>query len=206
MKSYDDMNYMEMDVIREVGSIGTGNAASALSSLLGTEVRMVLPQVTVQDFNTALNTVGNPESIVAAVMVKMSQEINGIMLFILKLDLINDIIGRLLAHQIEDYAKLDNMDISAVNEVGNIMISSFVNALSGLADVEVSLSVPEIAVNMLGGILSVPMAELGYQTDKLMMIRGKFIIEGKELDSDLLMLPDVESLNYLMTKLVNNNG
>ena len=86
------------------------------------------------------------------------------------------------------------------------MISSFVNALSGLADVEVSLSVPEIAVNMLGGILSVPMAELGYQTDKLMMIRGKFIIEGKELDSDLLMLPDVESLNYLMKKLVNNNG
>ena len=50
------------------------------------------------------------------------------------------------------------------------------------------------------------MAELGYQTDKLMMIRGKFIIEGKELDSDLLMLPDVESLNYLMKKLVNNNG
>ena len=100
MKSYDDMNYMEMDVIREVGSIGTGNAASALSSLLGTQVRMVLPQVTVQDFNTALNTVGNPESIVAAVMVKMSQEINGIMLFILKLDLINDIIGRLLDHQI----------------------------------------------------------------------------------------------------------
>ena len=206
MKSYDDMNYMEMDVIREVGSIGTGNAASALSSLLGTQVRMVLPQVTVQDFNTALNTVGNPESIVAAVMVKMSQEINGIMLFILKLDLINDIIGRLLDHQIEDYTMLGEMAISAVNEVGNIMISSFVNALSGLADVEVSLSVPEIAVNMLGGILSVPMAELGYQTDKLMMIRGKFIIEGKELDSDLLMLPDVESLNYLMKKLVNNNG
>ena len=206
MKSYDDMNYMEMDVIREVGSIGTGNAASALSSLLGTQVRMVLPQVTVQDFNTALNTVGNPESIVAAVMVKMSQEINGIMLFILKLDLINDIIGRLLDHQIEDYTMLGEMDISAVNEVGNIMISSFVNALSGLADVEVSLSVPEIAVNMLGGILSVPMAELGYQTDMLMMIRGKFIIEGKELDSDLLMLPDVESLNYLMKKLVNNNG
>ena len=206
MKSYDDMNYMEMDVIREVGSIGTGNAASALSSLLGTQVRMVLPQVTVQDFNTALNTVGNPESIVAAVMVKMSQEINGIMLFILKLDLINDISGRLLDHQIEDHTMLGEMDISAVNEVGNIMISSFVNALSGLADVEVSLSVPEIAVNMLGGILSVPMAELGYQTDKLMMIRGKFIIEGKELDSDLLMLPDVESLNYLMKKLVNNNG
>lgn len=43
MNSYDDMNYMEMDVIKEVGSIGTGNAASALSGMLGTRVRMVLP-------------------------------------------------------------------------------------------------------------------------------------------------------------------
>ena len=51
MNSYDDMNYMEMDVIKEVGSIGTGNAASALSGMLGTRVRMVLPQVSVLDFN-----------------------------------------------------------------------------------------------------------------------------------------------------------
>lgn len=206
MNSYDDMNYMEMDVIKEVGSIGTGNAASALSGLVGAQVRMVLPQVSVLDFNEALNAIGNPETIVAAVIVKMSREINGIMLFVLKPDLINDIIGRLLNHQIDDYSQLNDMDISAINEVGNIMISSYVNALSTLAGVEIDLSVPEIAVNMLGGILSVPMAEFGYETDKLMMIRGKFIIDEKTLDSDLLMLPDIDSLNYLMKKLVNNNG
>lgn len=206
MNSYDDMNYMEMDVIKEVGSIGTGNAASALSSLLGTQVRMVLPQVTVLDFNGALSAIGNPESIVAAVMVNMSDGIDGIMLFILKPDLTGDIIERLLHREFTDYSQLSQMDISALNEVGNIMISSYVNALSTLAGVDVSLSVPEIAVNMLGGILSVPMAEFGYQTDKLMMIRGKFVIDDKELDSDLLMLPDIASLNYLMKKLVNNNG
>ena len=206
MNSYDDMNYMEMDVIKEVGSIGTGNAASALSGMLGTRVRMVLPQVSVLDFNEALNAIGNPETIVAAVMAQMSLEINGIMLFILKPDLVNDIVGRLLGHHIDDYSQLDQMDISALNEVGNIMISSYVNALSGLAGVDVVLSVPEISVNMLGGILSVPMIEFGYQTDKLMIIRGKFIIDEKELDSDLLMLPDIVSLNYLMKKLVHNNG
>lgn len=206
MNSYDDMNYMEMDVIKEVGSIGTGNAASALSSLLGAPVRMLLPQVSVLDFNDAISEIGNPETIVAAVMVKMSEEISGIMLFILKPDLVNDIIGRLLNHQIDDYLQLDQMDISALNEVGNIMISSYVNALSTLAGVNITLSVPEIAVNMVGGIMSVPMVEFGYQTDKLMMIRGKFIIDEKVLDSDLLMLPDITSLNYLMKKLVNYNG
>ena len=206
MNSYDDMNSLEQDVIREIGSIGTGNAASALSSLLGTQVRMGVPTVSVQDFNDALDAIGNPESIVAAVMVGMKGDVSGIMLFILKPDLINNILGILLDRHIDDYAQLTEMDVSAVNEVGNIMISSYVNALSTLAGVDISLSVPEIAVNMLGGILSVPMAELGYHTDKLMMIRGKFIIQEQVLDSDLLMLPDIESLNYLMKKLVQSNG
>ncbi len=206
MNSYDDMNSMEQDVIREVGSIGTGNAASALSGLLGTEVRMMLPTVSVLDFNDAMNAIGNPETIVAAVLVGMKGDVSGIMLFILKMDLINDILGILLGNHIEQYEQLSEMDVSALNEVGNIMISSYVNALSTLAGVDIGLSVPEIAVNMLGGIMSVPMAELGYQTDKLMMIRGKFVLQGDTLDSDLLMLPDIDSLNYLMKKLVQSNG
>ncbi len=202
MHSYSDMNSMEQDVIREVGSIGTGNAASALSGLLGTQVRMGVPTVRVQEFNDAMLAVGNPESIVAAVLVQMSGEVNGIMLFVLNDELVNDILEMLLGRHINNYSELTEMDVSALNEVGNIMISSYVNAMCTLAGVEIHLSVPEIAVNMLGGIMSVPMAEFGYQTDQLLMIRGKFIIREKELDSDLLMLPDIDSLNHLMQKLV----
>ena len=62
-----------------------------------------------------------------------------------------------------------------------------------------------IAVNMLGGILSVPMAELGYETDQLMLINGKLILNNEKHDSTILMLPDLESLNKLMNKLVGEN-
>ena len=82
------------------------------------------------------------------------------------------------------------------------MISSYTNAISTLAGVEIDLSVPAIAVNMLGGILSVPMAEIGYETDKLLMINGTLIVQVEEHDSTILMLPDIESLNKLMNKLV----
>ena len=73
--------------------------------------------------------------------------------------------------------------------------------MSGLTGVSIKLSIPSIAINMLGGILSVPMVEFGYETDKLMMINGKFIVDDKVLDSNLLMMPDIQSLNYLMQKL-----
>ena len=199
--NYEDMNTMELDVIKEIGSIGTGNAATALSQVLKKTTKMSLPAVYVLGYNEAIEMVGSPEEIVAAVLVKMSGEINGIMLFILKIDFINAVLDSVLSKDIDDYMDLTELEKSALEEIGNIIISSYVNAMSGLTGVSIKLSIPSIAINMLGGILSVPMVEFGYETDKLMMINGKFIVDDKVLDSNLLMMPDIQSLNYLMQKL-----
>jgi len=200
------MSGLGLDLIREIGSIGTGNSATALSSMLGKTVRMTLPDVQILDYNDAISFLGDPEEIVAAILVKMSGEINGLMLFVLKLDFINQVLSSLMQEEIEDYYQLNVLETSALEEVGNIIISSYVNAISSLSDVSISLSVPDTAINMLGGILSVPMVEFGYQTDKMMMISGQFIIGGKVLHSDLLMMPEIQSLNFLMEKLGIING
>lgn len=199
--NYEDMNALELDVIKEIGSIGTGNAATALSQVLKKTTKMTLPAVYVLGYNEAIEMVGSPEEIVAAVLVKMSGEINGIMLFILKMDFINAVLDSVLSKDIDNYMELTELEKSALEEIGNIIISSYVSAMSGLTGVAIKLSIPSIAINMLGGILSVPMAEFGYETDKLMMINGKFIVDDKVLDSNLLMMPDIQSLNYLMQKL-----
>ncbi len=203
---YDEMNGLGLDLIREIGSIGTGNAATALSSMLGKTVRMTLPDVQILGYNEAIKFLGDPEEIVAAILVKMTGEINGLMLFILKLDFINEVLTSVMQEKIEDYYQLNVLETSALEEIGNIIISSYVNAMSTLSDVTINLSVPGIAVNMLGGILSVPMVEFGYQTDKMMMISGQFVIGGKVLHSDLLMMPEIQSLNFLMDKLGITNG
>lgn len=203
---YDEMNGLGLDLIREIGSIGTGNAATALSSMLNKTVRMTLPDVQILGYNEAIKFLGDPEEIVAAILVKMTGEINGLMLFILKMDFINEVLSSVMQEQIEDYYQLNVLETSALEEIGNIIISSYVNAMSTLSEVTINLSVPDIAVNMLGGILSVPMVEFGYQTDKMMMISGQFVIGGKVLHSDLLMMPDIMSLNFLMEKLGIING
>lgn len=203
---YDEMNGLGLDLIREIGSIGTGNAATALSAMLEKTVRMTLPDVQILGYNEAIKYLGDPEEIVAAVLVKMTGEINGLMLFILKLDFINEVLISVMERKIDDYYQLNVLEISALEEIGNIIISSYVNAMSTLSEVTINLSVPDIAVNMLGGILSVPMVEFGYQTDKMMMISGQFVIGGKVLHSDLLMMPDIQSLNFLMEKLGITNG
>lgn len=90
---------------------------------------------------------------------------------------------------------------SALVEVGNIIICSYINAFSQLVNVEVELSVPSATINMLGGILMVPIAEYGYETDKLMYCNADFVIGGKALSDWLLMLPDIRSLNDILERL-----
>lgn len=202
IKSYDEMDGIALDVIREIGSIGTGNAATALSSLVGEQIKMTVPEIEIKEFNDAISLLGGPEDIVAAILVQISGEAKGTMLFLLRMEFVNAVLKRIMGKEITDFLQLHEMEVSVLTEVGNIMLSSYAGAISTLANMEIRLSVPAIAVNMLGGILSVPMAEMGYETDKLMLINGKLILNNENHDSTILMLPDIESLNKLMNKLV----
>ena len=165
IKRYEDMDLQALDVMREIGSIGTSHAATALSKLLQKEVRISIPSVNILGYNDAMNRIGDAEELVAAAL------------------------------------DMDEMARSALVEVGNIIICSYINAFSQLVNVEVELSVPSATINMLGGILMVPIAEYGYETDKLMYCNADFVIGGKALSDWLLMLPDIRSLNDILERL-----
>lgn len=206
MKTYEQLNSLELDTLREIGSIGTGNAATALSSLLGEEVRITTPEVRIMGYNEAIEWIGGPEEITAGVLVKLGGQINGIMLSVQKLEFVNLVLETMLHKTVEDYSQLEIMEASALVEVGNIMISTFINALSGLSGVSVSLTVPCFAVDMQGAILTVPMAEYGGQSDHIMTIGGTFICDNRQMPCRLLLSPDIRSLNFLLRKLGVSSG
>ena len=201
IKNYDELTSLEIDTLREIGSIGTGNAASALSSMLNRSIRITLPEVRIMGYNEAIEWIGGPEAITAGVLVGIGGQINGIMLAVQDLDFINLVLNSTLEETIQDYDELGELERSALVEIGNIMISTFINALSGLADVKIELTVPSLTVDMQGAILTVPMAAYGGQTDYLMTIGGNFIADGKEVPCRLLLSPDIRSLNFLLRKL-----
>ena len=201
IKRYEDMDLQALDVMREIGSIGTSHAATALSKLLQKEVRISIPSVNILGYNDAMNRIGDAEELVAAALVKMSGDIEGLMLFLFDLDFANEVLEKLLGSRYKSFLDMDEMARSALVEVGNIIICSYINAFSQLVNVEVELSVPSATINMLGGILMVPIAEYGYETDKLMYCNADFVIGGKALSDWLLMLPDIRSLNDILERL-----
>ena len=201
IKNLDELTSMEIDTLREIGSIGTGNAATALGQLLGREVRITLPEVRIMGYNEAIEWIGGPEAVTAGVLVGMGGQMSGIMLSVQQMGFINLVLESMLSESISDYMELNELRQSALIEVGNIMISTFINALSGLADVHIKVTVPAFAVDMQGAILTVPMAEYGGMSDYLMAIGGNFVCDGKEVPCHLLLSPDLRSLDFLLRKL-----
>ena len=179
IKNYSDLNSLELDTLKEIGSIGTGNAATALSSLIGQQVRIEMPEVRIMGYNEAIEWIGGPEEITAGVLVKMSGQVTGIMLSVQQLEFVNLVLESRLGKGVEDYSGLHEMECSALIEVGNIMISTFINALSSLAGIDIELTVPAFTVDMQGAIMTVPMAEYGGQSDYIMTIGGNFVRNGK---------------------------
>ena len=206
IKNYNDLNSLELDTLKEVGSIGAGNAATALSDLIGQEVRIKMPEVRIMGYNEAIEWIGGPEEITAGVLVKISGQINGIMLNVQQLDFVNLALESMLGKNVADYQELQEMEGSALIEVGNIMISTFINALSSLADIKINLTVPAFTVDMQGAIMAVPMAEYGGQSDYLMTIGGHFVCKEKDIPCRLLLSPDINSLNVLLRKLGVHSG
>jgi len=201
LKSYDELNFLELDALTEVGSIGTGNAATSLSDLIGKPVRIRQPEVRIMEYNEAIEWIGGPEPITAGVLVGMSGQLSGIMLSVQQLEFVNLVLESMMDTRINDYSELDEFGRSALTEVGNIMISTFINALSGLTDLEIDLTVPGFTVDMQGAIMTVPMAEYGGQSNYIMTIGGTFICNGKEIPCRLLLSPDIRSLNFLLRRL-----
>ncbi len=206
IKNYNELTSLEIDTLREIGSIGTGTAATALSEMLQRKISITLPEVRIMEYNEAIDWIGGPEVITAGVLVRISGEMNGIMLSVQPLEFVNLVLQSMLDEEIHNYGELNDLERSALVEIGNIMISTFINALSELAGITMELTTPGLAVDMQGAILTVPMAEFGGQTDYLMTVGGNFVCDDKQVPCRLLMSPDVRSLNYLLRKLGVTDG
>lgn len=201
IKSFDQLTSMELDTLREIGNIGTGNAATALGELLNREVRITMAEVRIMEYNEAIDWIGGPEVVTAGVLVGMGGHMSGVVLSVQQLEFINLVLEAILGTRVGDYSELDEMHQSALIEVGNILMSTFINALSGLSGISVNLTVPAFTVDMQGAILTVPMAMYGGTSDYLMTIGGDFVCDNKRVPCHLLLSPDVRSLNFLLAKL-----
>jgi len=205
LKNYDELNEIQMDVLREIGNIGSGNAASALSSMLARVVNIEVPVVKILDYAEVMEQMGGPETMIVGLLLSLEGDVSGMIMFLLHQDFahmaINTLIGEDILGEDTNFAELDEMGFSAIQEVANIMAGSYVNAISAMTDLFINITPPDLAIDMLGAILSVPAIHYANISDKIIFIEDKFSSDDVHAPSHILLIPDMDSLEKIMTKL-----
>ena len=200
-RDLDDLNDMHLDVLKEIGNIGSGNAASALSAMLAKPINIAVPKISILDYNTVVDSLGGPENLLVSLLFSMTDDVQGMMIFLLQKDFAHMLLNTLLGCELNSFSDMGEMELSALKEVGNIMAASYVNAISTLADLRMNISVPDICIDMAGSILSVPAIHYANISDKIIFINDEFNAEGQNASSQVLMIPDMESLEKIMKNL-----
>ena len=199
---YTQMNELHVDVLREIANIGTGNAASSLASMLQRPIDIQVPQVSFLDYGTVSEKLGGPESMLVGLMLTMERDVEGMLMFLLREEFAHMVLNNLLGQSFVDFSEVDEMGMSAMMEIGNIMASSYVNAISEMTGLVIEISPPSIAIDMVGSMLSVPAIHFANISDKVIYIEDEFSgKKGTNETSNILMIPNEDSLERILEKL-----
>lgn len=196
----EELSEKELDALREVGNIGAGNAATSLSQILGNKIDMTVPRARVLEFDEVPELLGGQENVVVGVYLRVFGDIQGNIMFLLPTDSAERLIEMLMGGMDED-GLAGEVAQSAIMEVGNILTSSYLNALSSFSGLTVVPSTPSLAYDMAGAILSTILIELSEVSDYALLIETEFIGDGKTIDGNFFMLPDLDSLHILLKSI-----
>ncbi len=195
----ETMSQEYYDVLKELGNIGAGNATTALAQMLQCKVDMSVPQVRLLEFQDVATLMGGEEQIMAGIYLGVDGDITGSIMFLLEKDSARHLVSKLMGMNLEG-GDFSEMEMSALQEVGNIITGSYLNSLSSLTGLCIYPTIPSLAIDMAGAILSVPAIEFGTLGDKILLIQTQFFDEI-QLDGYFILIPDLESYGKILSSL-----
>lgn len=195
------LNAFHLDVLKEVGNIGAGNAATALAKLMNKKVDMKVPQVSIMGFSEVSEILGGAENPVVGILLGVLEDVKGFILFVLEEDAARMLVNILMGKDANEEIEYDEITVSALKEVGNILTGSYLSALSTLTGLRIKPDVPDLAIDMAGAIISVPAIELGKTMDMVLYIKTEFVQGKDRVIGDFFLVPDKESYVRLLKSL-----
>ena len=195
------LSALQLDALREIGNVGAGNSATALSQIINRKIDMTVPQVAIMPLNDVPDVVGGPDAMVAGVYLRVFGPAPISILFLLPRESAFYLVDMLMGREQGSTKSLISMDESALMEIGNILAGAYLNALSYFTNLTLLPSIPALAMDMAGAILSVILAQLGQMGDHALVIETEFTTDNDGVKGHFFLIPDPGSLNTIMTAI-----
>jgi chemotaxis protein CheC len=194
-----DLGAIQIDALREVSNMGAGHAATALSQMTNTRIMINVPRLQVTPLEDVPDIMGNPEEVVAAVLMHMLGDLTGRTLLIFPRNSAMRLAEILLHRQPGSAHVFGELEQSAIKEAGNILSAAYMNALSDFMGLMLLPSVPSLVIDLCGAVLTTAYTNFGHERDYVFCIQTEFVMEGDEVvQGQFLLLPDVESLEIIL--------
>ena len=201
MGAYDNLNDTQLDVMREIGNIGAGNACTALSGLIGTPIDMSVPRVQLLGIDSTSDYLGGDDKEVLGIRIDVKADLTGMMYHIVNKRFAERLINTFYEKKLDTIKSIDEMDMSVISEMGNITSGAYANALATLSGYVVDIGTPTPGGYSIAEILKVPIETFGEVGDKILVVDEQFIIDSEKLTSNMILVLEKDSLHRLFDKL-----
>lgn len=195
------LSELQLDALGEVGSIGAGHAATALSQLLGDLVRIDVPTVSLLPVSDVPMVFGGPENLVGAVYSRLLGDLTGGLLFIVPREGLLALADLLRAREPGSALSVGPDEEALVTHTASVLQSAYLAAITRLTELSVIPSPAQFAFDMMGAMLEVVTAEVGLKADTAILLMTRFHTADVAVDAALFYLPDPDSLDVLLGRL-----
>ncbi len=199
MDDVRELKALQVDALREVANIGAGHAATALSQLTNRRIMISVPQITITPLEDVDELLGDPEEVVAAVLMHMLGDLTGRTLFVMDEPAARLLCDLLLRRPPATTGSFHELEQSALKEAGNILGGAYMNALSDFMGMMLLPSVPSLVIDLSAAVVTTAYLNFGRDRDYVLCVETDFQFEeaGHALRGHFLLLPDLASLKAI---------
>ena len=205
-----NLNELQFDALKELANVGAGNATVALSNLLNKHIKLSVSDARIVDISQVPEIVGDEEKVMTGILIMLKGGISGCVMFLFDTGSVDKMLD-ILFEKFPDFRsekkikknlteEFNEMEISAIMEVGNIISGAYLKALSDMTDITINVSVPMLQMDMVGSIMSVPAIQMGKEVDKLLLIDTHFS-EDIDFNGYYIFIPDEASNKKMLESL-----
>jgi chemotaxis protein CheC len=186
---------LQLDALRELANIGSGTASTALSSMLGRSVDISVPKAQALPFAEAVDAAGPAEQDITGIVLGIVGEMTGtVLLLVPPADA--DAMCRMLGVEPDD-----EFALSALGEIGNIVGTSYINALASMTGMDIEPTPSSTATDMLGALVATVLAGHAHAGDVALMLDSNLVVEGEDCSVSFLLVPDQGGVELLLSRL-----
>jgi chemotaxis protein CheC len=195
-----NLDSAQMDSLQELANIGAAHSATTLSQMVNSRIDMSVPEINVVDISRVGEFLGDEMTTMVIFELQGDNPHGGYLVLHFPRESAIRTANILLGSQDSDHP-LNEMDQSAILEVGNIMISAFLSASSDLLGFMMLPSPPHMIVDMAHAAITSLIAQMTVEVDDVILFRIKLNAPDQNISGNILIFLEVSMLQKVADRL-----